>query len=85
MKSTNSNNTPRNKYFRHPEVKYSVEPNQYLSAEIEFSLARIFERELQLIDEFFEISSEIKQSDFNVYQAFRQIDYLNSNNLDENK
>ena len=64
---------------------YSVDPNQYLSEEIEFSMARIFEKELQLIDEFYEIATDIKKFDFNVYQAFRQIDYMNSNQLDENK
>jgi hypothetical protein len=64
---------------------YFVEPGQFLSAEIEYSLARIFEKELQLIDEFFEIASEIKLLDFNVYHAFRAIDYLNRNILNEEK
>lgn len=64
---------------------YSVDSNEYLSAEIEFALARVFEREIQLIDEFLDIANEIKSLDFNVYQAFRTIDYLNTNNLDENK
>jgi len=64
---------------------YAIESHEYLSPEIEFSLARVFERELQLIDEFFEIANDIKYLDFNVYQAFRTIDYLNTNSLDENK
>ena len=64
---------------------YSVPSGEFLRAEVEHSLARLFEKELQLIDEFFDISSEIKHLDFNVYQAFRLIDYQNTNYLDENK
>ena len=64
---------------------YAIEPQEYLSAEIEFSLARVLEREIQLIDQLLDAASDFQTLDFNVYQAFRVIDYLNSNCIDENR
>lgn len=63
---------------------FKIGVNENLEEKIEYGLTRIFERELLLIDKFFEIASEIKMFDnFNVYQAFRMIDYFNTNYIDE--
>lgn len=61
-----------------------IENNELLEEKIEYDLLRIFEKELHLIDKFVEIAEEIKQlRDFNIYQAFRSIDFLNTNYIDE--
>ncbi len=63
---------------------FKIPENEYLDNKIEYELGRLFEKELCMIEGFFEIATSIKLTkDFNVYQAFRSIDYLNTNYIDE--
>lgn len=63
---------------------YYIGNNDYLSFEVEYCLAKIYEKELKLIDEFVDYTNEARKCiDFNEKYAFRLIDYLDYEYIEE--
>ena len=63
---------------------YYIGNHDYLSYEVEYCLAKIYEKELNYIDQFVDYSIEVRKCiDFNEKRAFKLIDYLDYDLIEE--